>query len=181
MRKLIETEINGEPRELAVEPHSTLLDALRYDAGLTGTKKGCDVGECGSCTILVDGKPMNSCLMLAPEAQGCRIATIEGIQPDADTVHAIQEQFMRCGAAQCGFCTPGFVVAIKALLDANPSPSRDEIRFAIAGNICRCTGYTKIVEAVERAAEDLIRHPAGSRASPGVCPNTRQSDQEIAQ
>ncbi|WP_051320654.1 (2Fe-2S)-binding protein [Cupriavidus sp. amp6] len=155
MRKLIEVEINGELRELTVEPHSTLLDALRYDAGLTGTKKGCDVGECGSCTILVDGMPMNSCLMLAPEAHGRRITTIEGIQPNADTVHPIQEQFMRCGAAQCGFCTPGFVVAAKALLDANPNPTRDEIRFAIAGNICRCTGYTKIIEAIEKAAEDM--------------------------
>lgn len=103
MRKLIEVEINGEPRELAVEPHSTLLDALRNDAGLTGTKKGCDVGECGSCTILVDGTPMNSCLMLAPEAHGCKLTTIEGIQPGPDTVHPIQDQFMRCGAAQCGF------------------------------------------------------------------------------
>ncbi|WP_066740756.1 (2Fe-2S)-binding protein [Cupriavidus sp. D384] len=159
MRKLIEVEINGEPRELAVEPHSTLLDALRYDAGLTGTKKGCDVGECGSCTILVDGKPMNSCLMLAPEAHGRKIVTIEGIQPHADAVHPIQEQFMRCGAAQCGFCTPGFVVAAKALLDANPNPTRDEIRFAIAGNICRCTGYTRIVEAIEQTAEDLRRLP----------------------
>lgn len=155
MRKLIEVEINGELRELTVEPHSTLLDALRHDAGLTGTKKGCDVGECGSCTILVDGKPMNSCLMLAPEAHDRRINTIEGIQPNADTVHPIQEQFMRCGAAQCGFCTPGFVVAAKALLDANPNPTRDEIRFAIAGNICRCTGYTKIIEAIEKAAEDM--------------------------
>ncbi|MFJ5380845.1 (2Fe-2S)-binding protein [Cupriavidus sp. CER94] len=163
MRKLIEVDINGEARELAVEPNSTLLDALRDDAGLTGTKKGCDVGECGSCTILVDGAPMNSCLMLAPEAHGRKIVTIEGIQPAADRVHPIQEQFMRCGAAQCGFCTPGFIVAIKALLDANPQPTRQEIRFAIAGNICRCTGYTRIIEAVERTAE-AMRHPDGDAA-----------------
>ncbi|SOY52016.1 (2Fe-2S)-binding protein [Cupriavidus taiwanensis] len=152
MRKIIELVINGEPRELAVEPHSTLLDALRNDACLTGTKKGCDVGECGSCTVIVDGKPMNSCLVLAPEAHGCHITTIEGVQPAPDTVHPLQEQFMRCGAAQCGFCTPGFVVMAKALLDENPHPTRDEIRFAIAGNICRCTGYTKIIEAIEQTA-----------------------------
>lgn len=171
MRKLIEVDINGEVRELAVEPHSTLLDALRDDAGLTGTKRGCDVGECGSCTILVDGTPMNSCLMLAPEADGRKIVTIEGIQPGADRVHPIQEQFMRCGAAQCGFCTPGFIVAIKALLDANPQPTRQEIRFAIAGNICRCTGYTKIIEAVERAAE-AMRH-AESDAAHALTENAR--------
>ncbi|QEZ47952.1 (2Fe-2S)-binding protein [Cupriavidus oxalaticus] len=155
MRKIIELVINGEPRELAVEPHGTLLDALRNDAGLTGTKKGCDVGECGSCTVIIDGQPMNACLLLAPEAHGCSITTIEGVQPSPDVVHPIQEQFMQCGAAQCGFCTPGFVVMAKALLDANPHPTRDEIRFAIAGNICRCTGYTKIIEAIEKTAEAM--------------------------
>ncbi|WP_011299219.1 (2Fe-2S)-binding protein [Cupriavidus necator] len=160
MRKLIELVINGEPRELAVEPHATLLDALRNDAGLTGTKKGCDVGECGSCTVIVDGRPMNSCLMLAPEAHGCQLTTIEGVQPSPDTVHPIQEQFMQCGAAQCGFCTPGFVMMAKALLEANPHPTRDEIRFAIAGNICRCTGYTKIIEAIEKTAAAMANQEA---------------------
>ncbi|QYY31278.1 (2Fe-2S)-binding protein [Cupriavidus pinatubonensis] len=160
MRKLIELVINGEPRELAVEPHATLLDALRNDAGLTGTKKGCDVGECGSCTVIVDGRPMNSCLMLAPEAHGCQLTTIEGVQPSPDTVHPIQEQFMQCGAAQCGFCTPGFVMMAKALLEANPHPTRDEIRFAIAGNICRCTGYTKIIEAIEKTAAAMANEEA---------------------
>jgi carbon-monoxide dehydrogenase small subunit len=149
---MIQLVINDEPRELAVEPHSTLLDALRNDACLTGTKKGCDVGECGSCTVIVDGRPVNACLVLAPEARGCRVTTIEGVQPAPGVVHPIQEQFMLCGAAQCGFCTPGFVVMAKALLDENPHPTRDQIRFAIAGNICRCTGYTKIVEAIEKAA-----------------------------
>ncbi|CAG9170953.1 (2Fe-2S)-binding protein [Cupriavidus pinatubonensis] len=160
MRKVIELVINGEPRELAVEPHATLLDALRNDAGLTGTKKGCDVGECGSCTVIVDGRPMNSCLMLAPEAHGCQLTTIEGVQPSPDTVHPIQEQFMQCGAAQCGFCTPGFVMMAKALLEANPHPTRDEIRFAIAGNICRCTGYTKIIEAIEKTAAAMANEEA---------------------
>ncbi|MGO4278499.1 carbon-monoxide dehydrogenase small subunit [Cupriavidus sp. OV038] len=163
MRQLIALTINGEPRELAVEPHSTLLDALRYDAGLTGTKKGCDVGECGSCTVLMDGKPTNACLVLAPEAHGCTLVTIEGIQPDPDTVHPVQDQFMRCGAAQCGFCTPGFVVMAKALLEENPQPTREEIRFAIAGNICRCTGYTKIIEAIEQTAEALRHAPEATR------------------
>lgn len=160
MRKVIELVINGEPRELAVEPHATLLDALRNDAGLTGTKKGCDVGECGSCTVIVDGRPMNACLMLAPEAHGCQLTTIEGVQPSPDTVHPIQEHFMQCGAAQCGFCTPGFVMMAKALLEANPHPTRDEIRFAIAGNICRCTGYTKIIEAIEKTAAAMANEEA---------------------
>jgi len=152
MKKLISLTINGEARELAVQPNRTLLDTLRHEAGLTGTKKGCDVGECGSCTIILDGKPVNSCLVLAPEADGCEIVTIEGIQPSPDEVHPLQENFMRCGAAQCGFCTPGIVVMAKALLDENPAPTRDEVRFAIAGNICRCTGYTKIIEAIEHTA-----------------------------
>lgn len=152
MRTVIQFTVNGEARELAVLPHRSLLDTLRTDAGLTGTKKGCDVGECGSCTVLMDGKPVNSCLVLAPEAHGSTITTIEGLQPSAEEVHPLQEQFMQCGAAQCGFCTPGLLVMAKDLLDWNPQPSVDEIRFAIAGNICRCTGYTKVVEAIARAA-----------------------------
>lgn len=163
MRRLIDVTINGERRELAVEPHSTLLDALRNDAGLTGTKKGCDVGECGSCTVIIDGRPMNACLVLAPEAQGCCITTIEGIQPAPGEVHPIQDQFMRCGAAQCGFCTPGFIVMARALLEQNPRPTRDDIRFAIAGNICRCTGYTKIIEAIEKAAEAMRETACGNQ------------------
>lgn len=161
MKKLISVTINGEARELAVETCRTLLDSLRHDAGLTGTKKGCDVGECGSCTIIMDGKPVNSCLVLAPEAHGCHITTIEGVQPAPDTVHLLQENFMRFGAAQCGFCTPGFIVAAKALLDENPDPTLDEIKFAIAGNICRCTGYTKIFEAIEQTARQLNEQKEG--------------------
>ena len=152
MKHIIELTINGEARELAVLPHRSLLDTLRTEAGLTGTKKGCDVGECGSCTVLMNGKPVNACLVLALEANGADITTIEGIQPSPDELHPLQDQFMRCGAAQCGFCTPGIVVMAKALLDANPRPTTDEIRMAIAGNICRCTGYTKIVEAIAHTA-----------------------------
>lgn len=161
MKKLISVTINGEARELAVQTNRTLLDTLRHEAGLTGTKKGCDVGECGSCTIIMNGKPVNSCLVLAPEADGATITTIEGVQPSPTTVHLLQENFMRCGAAQCGFCTPGFIVAAKALLDENPNPSLEEIKFAIAGNICRCTGYTKIFEAIEQTARQLNEQKEG--------------------
>jgi len=139
---LLKLKINGEARELAVEPYRSLLDVLRNEAGLTGTKKGCDVGDCGACTVIVDGKPVNSCLMLGMEAQGCDVLTIEGLR------HPLQESFIRHGGAQCGFCTPGMIMMAKALLDENPRPSEEEVRFAISGNICRCTGYTKIVEAI---------------------------------
>ena len=152
MKKVIMLTINGEPRELAVLPHRSLLDTLRTDAGLTGTKKGCDVGECGSCTVLVDGVPVNSCLMLGLEAEGKEVTTIEGLQPSPERVHPLQENFMQFGAAQCGFCTPGILMMAKHLLDHNPHPTEEEIRFAIAGNICRCTGYTKIVEAIAKTA-----------------------------
>ena len=147
--------LNGERRELELQPYRSLLDALRNEAGLTGTKKGCDVGDCGACTVIVDGKPLNSCLMLGVEADGCDIVTIEGIQPSPDRLHPLQEKFMQLGGAQCGFCTPGMIVMAKALLDENPNPTEDEIRFGIAGNICRCTGYTKIVEAIQAAAKEL--------------------------
>jgi aerobic carbon-monoxide dehydrogenase small subunit len=147
--------LNGEKRELELQPYRSLLDALRNEAGLTGTKKGCDVGDCGACTVIVDGKPLNSCLMLGVEADGCNIVTIEGIQPSPDRLHPLQEKFMQLGGAQCGFCTPGMIVMAKALLDENPNPTEEEIRFGIAGNICRCTGYTKIVEAIQAAAHEL--------------------------
>ncbi|HSV77997.1 MAG TPA: (2Fe-2S)-binding protein [Ramlibacter sp.] len=152
MKRVINVTINGEERELAVLPHRSLLDTLRTDAGLTGTKKGCDVGECGSCTVLLDGTPVNACLVLAPEVEGRCVTTIEGLQPSPDQVAPLQEQFMQCGAAQCGFCTPGILMMAQHLLDHNAQPSREEIRFALAGNICRCTGYTKIIDAVERTA-----------------------------
>ena len=139
---LIKLTINGEAREVEVEPYRSLLDMLRNEAGLTGTKKGCDVGDCGACTVIVDGKPVNSCLMLGIEAEGAKVETIEGLR------HPLQESFIRHGAAQCGFCTPGMIMMAKALLDEKPQPTDEEIRFALAGNICRCTGYTKIIEAI---------------------------------
>jgi carbon-monoxide dehydrogenase small subunit len=141
--------LNGQQRELELEPYRSLLDVLRNEAGLTGTKKGCDVGDCGACTVIVDGKPLCSCLMLGVEAEGKDVVTIEGIQ------HPLQEKFIELGGAQCGFCTPGMIVMAKALLDENPNPTEDEIRFGIAGNICRCTGYTKIVEAIQAAAREM--------------------------
>jgi carbon-monoxide dehydrogenase small subunit len=155
MKKLIPVTINAEPRELLADPYRSLLDVLRNEAGLTGTKKGCDVGDCGACTVILDGKPVNSCLVLAVEIAGSDIVTIEGIQPAPDRLHPLQENFMQCGGSQCGFCTPGIIVMAKALLDENPDPSEDEIRFGIAGNICRCTGYTKIVQAIQATAKQL--------------------------
>jgi carbon-monoxide dehydrogenase small subunit len=155
MKRSIHVTINDEARELAVEPYRSLLDVLRNEAGLTGTKKGCDVGDCGACTVILDGKPVNSCLVLGVEVQGSRILTIEGLQPAPDRLHPLQESFIEHGGAQCGFCTPGVIMMAKALLDENPSPTEEEIRFGIAGNICRCTGYTKIVEAIQAAARQL--------------------------
>ena len=162
MKRIVKPVINGEPLELSVMPYRTLLDALRHEAGLTGTKKGCDVGDCGACTVIVDGQPINSCLMLAVEADGCAVETVEGLQDATGALNALQENFLRHGAAQCGFCTPGFLMMAKALLMSNPDPSDAEIRFALAGNICRCTGYTKIIEAVSGAARDL-RATVGAR------------------
>jgi carbon-monoxide dehydrogenase small subunit len=144
----VKLTINGEARELEVEPYRSLLDMLRNEAGLTGTKKGCDVGDCGACTVIVEGKPVNSCLMLGIEADGLSVETIEGLR------HPLQDSFIRHGAAQCGFCTPGMIMMAKALLDEKPHPTDDEIRFALAGNICRCTGYTKIIEAILHASRD---------------------------
>jgi carbon-monoxide dehydrogenase small subunit len=155
VKQLIRATINGEARELAVEPYRSLLDVLRSEAGLTGTKKGCDVGDCGACTVILDGKPVNSCLVLGVEVEGSRVETIEGLQPAPDLLHPLQENFIRYGGAQCGFCTPGVLMMAKALLDENPDPSEAEIRFGLAGNICRCTGYTKIVEAIQATARQL--------------------------
>lgn len=148
MKQIVPMTINGEPYELVVEPYHTLLDALRNEAGLTGAKKGCDVGDCGACTVIMDGKPVNSCLVLAVEARDSQILTIEGLAGGDGTLHPLQENFLTYGAAQCGFCTPGIIMAAKALLDENPHPTEAEVRFGIAGNICRCTGYAKIVTAI---------------------------------
>ena len=155
--RMVNFTVNGEERQIVVTPNRSLLDALRAEAGLTGTKKGCDVGECGSCTVIFNGRPVNACLVLAVEAEGAEITTVEGLACSDGRLHPLQECFMRCGAAQCGFCTPGILVAAKALLDENPAPSVDEIRFAIAGNICRCTGYTKIIDAISLAADVAAR------------------------
>jgi len=154
MTKLISLEINGRPHDLAVHPNRTLADLLRYDLKLTGTKKGCDEGDCGSCTVLLDGRPVNSCLVLAVQASGKSVTTIEGVETD-EGLHPIQKAFVEHGAIQCGFCSPGMIMSGKALLDGNPNPDESEIRTAISGNLCRCTGYQKIVEAIRAAGKEM--------------------------
>jgi carbon-monoxide dehydrogenase small subunit len=153
-RQLITLRVNGDTLEVAVLPHHTLLEVLREDMGLTGTKHGCELGECGTCTVLIDGKPVLSCLALAIECEGQEIVTVEGLAKNGK-LHPLQETFAELGAAQCGYCTPGFLCTAKSLLDDKPQPTRDEIKEALAGNLCRCTGYIKIYEAVELAAQRL--------------------------
>ncbi len=148
--------VNGEEFDLYTAPHRTLLEVLRDELGLTGTKEGCGTGDCGACTVLMDGRAVNSCLVLAPEATGREIATIEGLATNG-RLHPIQQAFVDAAAAQCGYCTPGMILSIKALLDRNPSPTLDEVRLGIAGNLCRCTGYAKVYEAIEAAAAALRR------------------------
>ena len=152
MKKLIELKINGEIYEVAVDVHRTLLEVLRENLGLTGTKEACDLGECGSCTVIMDGKPVLSCLTLAIEAQGKDILTVEGLEQEGK-LHPLQQSFVDHGAIQCGFCTPGMIMSAKELLDKNSSPTEEEIKKAISGNLCRCTGYVKIIEAIKAAAE----------------------------
>ncbi len=149
---IVKMTVNGNPIEVGVGDEETLLETLRQRLGLTGTKQGCDLGDCGSCTVLIDGKPALSCLTLAADAEGREITTIEGLAHGED-LHPVQRAFHEAGAVQCGFCTPGMVLTAKALLDANPNPDRDTIKGALAGNLCRCTGYVKIVDAVENAAK----------------------------
>ncbi len=144
--------LNGERIELDIEPHLTLLQVLRDRLELTGTKEGCGVGECGACTVLLDGKTVNSCIYPALEAEGKSVTTIEGVAAAGGGLHPIQKAFVEHGAVQCGFCTPGMVLSAKALLDENPKPTDEEIRNGIAGNLCRCTGYLQIVEAVKAAS-----------------------------
>jgi carbon-monoxide dehydrogenase small subunit len=151
---LINLKINGEPYEVSIKPNMTLLDFLRDEIGLTGTKKGCDTGQCGACTVLLDGEPINSCLVLAADANGKEILTVEGLGRDGK-LHPLQETFMQEGAVQCGYCTSGMLLSAKALLDENPSPGEDEVKKAIAGNLCRCTGYVRIVKAVLVAARKM--------------------------
>ncbi|MFB0507859.1 MAG: (2Fe-2S)-binding protein [Thermodesulfobacteriota bacterium] len=154
MTRSIELKVNGETYEVPVKPNETLLDVIRYKLELTGTKKGCDTGQCGSCTVLLDGKPVNSCLILAIEARGKEILTIEGLAENGH-LHPLQEAFIQEGAVQCGYCTPGMLLSAKALLDENPSPTEEEVKEAIAGNLCRCTGYVKIVTAILAGAEKM--------------------------
>lgn len=150
-RHVIALDVNGERRELLLPVHKTLLEVLREDMQLTGTKHGCELGECGTCTVLVDGKPELSCLLLPIQIEGRAITTIEGLA-DGARLHPLQQAFAELGAAQCGYCSPGILLASKSLLDGNSHPSRDDIREALAGNLCRCTGYQKILDAVELAA-----------------------------
>ena len=147
MKRQVRMRVNGEEVEGWVEPRRTLLDFLRDDLNLTGTKKGCDLGNCGACTVLMDGKPINSCLVLTVEAEGSEVLTIEGLS-EGSKLHPIQEAFIEHGAVQCGYCTPGMILSAKALLEENPRPTEEEVRVAISGNLCRCTGYKKIVEAI---------------------------------
>jgi len=151
MKQPVTLRVNGESYELSIDVRRTLLEVLRDELNLTGTKEGCGTGDCGACTVLVDGVPITSCLTLAIEAQGVEITTIEGLAKDGQP-HPIQRAFIEHGAIQCGFCTPGMIISAKALLDKNPQPTEAEVREAISGNYCRCTGYTKIVEAILTAS-----------------------------
>jgi carbon-monoxide dehydrogenase small subunit len=151
-KRIVSLTVNGEEYETVVAPNQTLLEVLRDELYLTGTKEGCGEGACGTCTVLLDGKPVRSCLILAVEVQGREITTIEGLAPMGE-LHPVQRAFVEYGAIQCGFCAPGMILTTKALLDENPSPTEQEARRAISGNVCRCTGYAKIVEAMLKAAE----------------------------
>lgn len=154
MTRVIQLTVNGEVYDVSVKPNQTLLDVIRDRLGLTGTKKGCDTGQCGSCTVLLEGKPINSCLVLAVEAHGKDILTVEGLAKNGQ-FHPLQEAFVQGGAVQCGYCTPGMLLSAKALLDENPNPTEEKVKEAIAGNLCRCTGYVKIVKAILTAAEKI--------------------------
>ena len=154
-KHLIGLRVNGDPYELAVEPQETLLEALRNHLRLTGTKESCGTGECGSCTVLIDGQPVLSCLTLAMDCQGMEIVTIEGLAKKGREFTPVQEAFLEQGAVQCGFCTPGMILAATALLQANPKPTEEEIKKALEGHLCRCTGYNKILAAVACAAHKL--------------------------
>jgi len=153
-RVVLALNVNGETRQLLAPVHKTLLEILREEMQLTGTKHGCELGECGTCTVLVDGKPQLSCLLLPTQLEGREITTVEGMASGSE-LHPLQAAFAELGAAQCGYCTPGILLSARSLLEENPRPTRDEIREALAGNLCRCTGYTKILQAVELAADRM--------------------------
>ncbi len=163
-KMMISATINGDAQQFLCDPAATLLDALRDELGLTGSKEGCGSGDCGACTVVLDGQMVCSCLVLAAEAEGRKIATIEGVAEGSE-LHPVQRKFLEKGALQCGFCTPGFIVASKALLDHNPDPSEHEVRYWLAGNLCRCTGYDKIVRAVLDAAAELRQETTTQRVS----------------
>jgi carbon-monoxide dehydrogenase small subunit len=160
----VSATVNGDAVEFVCPPGETLLDVLRNRLGLTGAKEGCGTGDCGACSVTVDGQLVCSCLVLGAEVEGREVGTVEGLAQDGE-LHPLQEQFIANAALQCGICTPGFLVAAKSLLDHNPNPSEEEIRFALAGNLCRCTGYDKIVRAVGAAAKDLAREAKRSGSS----------------
>ena len=174
MKQKIELRVNGKDHELFVEPWKTLLDVLRDDLGLTGGKSGCEDGNCGACTVILDGKAVKSCLLLAPQARGKEVLTIEGLG-DEGNLHPLQRAFIDHFAVQCGFCTPGMILAAKALLDENPRATEEEIRRGLHGNICRCTGYVKIVEAVESARDRM----AAMGAAPPERPRNTGDPHEI--
>ncbi|MCX8118584.1 MAG: (2Fe-2S)-binding protein [Desulfobacterota bacterium] len=153
MKQTVHFVLNGDSVGIEVEPHRTLLEVLRDDLGLTGTKEGCGMGECGACTVLVNGKAVNSCLFPILEAEGTRIMTIEGLAEVDGKLHPLQKAFIENGAVQCGFCTPGMILSAKALLDEIPHPTEEEIRLAISGNLCRCTGYIQIIQAIQAASQ----------------------------
>ncbi|MEE9197478.1 MAG: (2Fe-2S)-binding protein [bacterium] len=157
-KRLIALNVNGEEHEIAVEPRRLLVEALREDLGLTGTKRGCESGVCGCCTVLVEGRNVKSCLMLAVQVKDTAVTTVEGLRGEDGGLHPIQEAYVNYGALQCGYCTPGFIMTTQAFLDENPRPTEAEIREALSGNICRCTGYVKIVEAILAASGQEVKH-----------------------
>jgi carbon-monoxide dehydrogenase small subunit len=162
MKKTIRLTLNGQRRDLDVPSHRLLLDLLRDEIGLTGTKEGCGTGDCGACTVFLNGKPVNSCLIFSGELDGADIVTIEGLKIGPE-LHPVQQAFIQDGGVQCGYCTSGMLMMSKALLDENPDPSEEDIRFAIAGNLCRCTGYAKIIKAVQDAGRELRARRAQSQ------------------
>ncbi|MBI2879989.1 MAG: (2Fe-2S)-binding protein [Candidatus Tectomicrobia bacterium] len=157
-KRLITLRVNGEEHEVAIEPRRLLVEAIRDDLGLTGTKRGCESGVCGCCTVLLDGRNIKSCLMLAIQAQDAEVTTVEGLRGEDGGLHPIQEAYVNYGGLQCGYCTPGFIMTTKAFLDENPRPTEAEVREALSGNICRCTGYVKIVESILAASGQEVKH-----------------------